>query len=1005
MSFQSSPYILPLLFSALINLGLMVYAWRNRPAPGATALVFLFLGMGAWSLADSLRWASAEYEMQLFWASVRVPATELMTVALLAFAIRYVHGSGWLTRRRIFALFLIPFAIQIGLWTNGNHQLFWQTVQSVRLESSLALEFTYGPLFWAHALYDYLLIAAAMLMLARAFLRSPALYRAQIAAVLVGTVVPLSANFLSITKTSPFPYLDLTPFGFTLSGVALALAIFRFRILDVVPAARDAVIQNMDEGVVVLDDQDRIVDANLAAERTFGRPAPSLIGRPVVEVLPQWEALLEAGDGGTQQMDIDFPVEGGAVRSFEVRLSPIVHERNLQSARVMLLHDVTERRRTEESLRHTESKFEEVLKSIEDAYYETDLSGKLLLVNEAFGSALGYTMEELRGKHFRRLTRPSEARKMLRDFHRVFSEGKPIKRVEYCFETASGDDLHAELSVSLIRDPDGEPVGFRGLIRDVTDRRRAQEELQRAKEMAEAAQAEAEAANEAKSTFLANMSHELRTPLNAIIGYSEMLMEDAAEMDLDFFHTDLQKIHGAGKHLLALISDVLDLSKIEAGKMELYLETVDVPGMVQDVVNTIHPLAETNDNRLTVHIADEVAVMVADMTKVRQALFNLLSNACKFTEEGEVRLSVEKREKGGIHWMTFIVADSGIGMTEEQVENLFEPFTQADASTTRKYGGTGLGLTITQRFCQMMGGEVTVESEPDVGSTFTIWLPEAVDDAAAEKDGTSPESAEAELEGEKASGALALVVDDDEAARELIGRILRKEGFEVCAVAGGEEALSAARRLQPFVIILDVLMPGMDGWAVLKELKADEELAGIPVIMTSMISDKNLGFALGAADYLVKPIDRERLCHLLRKYESEQEQGPLLVVEDDAATQEMLARMLAREGWDVRVAVNGRAALEEAAKARPALVLLDLMMPEMDGFEFMARFRKMEGMAGVPTIVITAKEITSEERRRLNGQVREVLQKGAYSREQLLEEVRHMVGALRRAAPHSPEER
>ncbi|MFW5941986.1 MAG: histidine kinase N-terminal 7TM domain-containing protein [Chloroflexota bacterium] len=1005
MSFQSSPYILPLLFSALINLGLMVYAWRNRPAPGATALVFLFLGMGAWSLADGLRWASAGYEAQLFWASARVPATELMTVALLAFAIRYVHGSGWLTTRRIFALFLIPFAIQVGLWTNGDHQLFWQAVQPVTVGSSLALDFAYGPLFWVHALYDYLLIAAAMLMLARAFLRSLTLYRAQIAAVLIATVVPLSANFLSITKTSPFPYLDLTPFGFTLSGVALALAIFRFRILDVVPAARDAVIQNMDEGVVVLDDQDRVVDVNLAAERTFGKVAPSLIGSPVQDVLPQWETLLEAGDGGTQQMDIDFPAEDGTVRSFEVRLSPIVDERNLQSARVMLLHDVTERRRTEESLRHTESKFEEVLKSIEDAYYETDLSGKLLLVNEAFGSALGYTKEELRGKHFRRLTRPSEARKMLRDFHRVYSEGKPIKRVEYCFETASGEDLYAELSVSLIRDPDGEPVGFRGLTRDVTDRRRAQEELRLAKETAEAAKAAAEAANEAKSTFLANMSHELRTPLNAIIGYSEMLMEDADDLELDDFHTDLQKIHGAGKHLLALISDVLDLSKIEAGKMELYLETVDVPMMVQDVVNTIQPLAEKNGNRLLVNVGAEVDVMVADMTKVRQALFNLLSNACKFTEQGEVRLSVEKREKEGIHWMTFTVVDSGIGMTAEQVDRLFEPFTQADASTTRKYGGTGLGLTITQRFCQMMGGEVTVESEPDVGSTFTIWLPEAVGEDAVEADGLGTEPAEIGSHSNEESGALALVVDDDEAARDLIGRILHKEGFQVHTVAGGEEALNAARRLRPFVIILDVLMPGMDGWAVLKELKADEELAKIPVIMTSMISDKNLGFALGAADYLVKPIDRERLCRLLRKYEADREQGPLLVVEDNPDTQEMLARMLAREGWDVRVAQNGRVALEEAAKARPALVLLDLMMPEMDGFEFMARFRKMDGMAGVPTIVITAKEITAEERRRLNGQVRSILQKGAYSRDQLLEEVRQMVSALRQAAPHLPEDR
>ncbi len=1017
MIFQSSPYILPLLLSAFINLLLMVYAWRNRPAPGASSFVLIFMAMGIWSLADGLRWASGTYELQLFWAAARFAPTELVALGILIFAIRYVHGSGWLTRGRVMGLLLIPFVIQMALWSNESHHLFWQHVQAVTVGSALGLDFSYGPLFWVHALYDYLLIAAAMLILARAFLRSPALYRWQIGAVLIGTLVPLTANFLSITKTLPFPYLDLTPFGFTITGVALALAMFRFRILDVVPAARDAVIQNMDEGVVVLDDQDRIVDLNLAAERTFSPLATQLIGLPVEKVLPQWEALLAAGGGEFEQVTDDGGE--GASRTYDIRISPITDERSQRTARVLLLHDVTDRKRTEESLRHTETKFEEVLKSIEDAYYETDLPGKLLLVNEAFGSALGYPVEELQGKNFRHMTDPAQARVMLRDFNKVYRSGQPLKRVEYRFKKSNGEYLYAELSVSLIRDANGEATGFRGLIRDVTDRRLAQRELQRAKEVAEQAQAEAEAANQAKSTFLANMSHELRTPLNAIIGYSEILMEDAEDFGLDDFLPDLQKIHGAGKHLLSLISDVLDLSKIEAGKMELYLETFEVQAMIEEVVHTIQPLIEKNRNQLQLEIGEDVGLMHADMTKVRQALFNLLSNASKFTEEGTIRLAVQRQAveagNGQPHWtgdagesgvwLTFEVADSGIGMTPQQVEKLFQPFTQADASTTRKYGGTGLGLTITQRFCQLMGGQVTVESEKGAGSTFTIWLPQRVVEPGATggeqlQDAESDVAEDGQARGSAAeSEQVALIIDDDASVRELIHRFLVKEGFKVHTAADGEEGLAAARRLKPFAIILDVLMPGKDGWAVLRELKADAELADIPVILATMVDERNLGFSLGAADYIAKPVDRDRLFALLHKYRTNRTTGPVLIVEDDAATREMLARVLAKEGWTVHTAENGRVALEQMEEVVPALILLDLMMPEMDGFEFVTRLRQNGSWHTIPVIIITAKEMTAEERQRINGYVEKIMRKGEYGREALLEEVRAQVTALARQIP------
>jgi signal transduction histidine kinase/CheY-like chemotaxis protein len=404
----------------------------------------------------------------------------------------------------------------------------------------------------------------------------------------------------------------------------------------------------------------------------------------------------------------------------------------------------------------------------------------------------------------------------------------------------------------------------------------------------------AEQANQAKSQFLANMSHELRTPLNAIIGYSEMLREDAEDTGQDSFVPDLDKINSAGKHLLGLINDILDLSKIEAGKMDLYLETFDIPNAIQEIAYTIRPLIEKNGNTLLVHCPAEIGSMHADATKLRQNLLNLLSNAAKFTENGTIRLTVEKvegkRQKAEegedeetgrrgdgenstptthhsptlplSHSPTlcFTVSDSGIGMTAEQIDKLFKPFTQADASTTRKYGGTGLGLIITQRFCHMMGGDVHVQSEVGKGSTFTMRLPVTVIDPRVR-------ATIAAKTGRGTPGSITvLVIDDDPTVHDLMHRFLSREGFRVESAFTAEEGLKLARECYPTVITLDVMMPTGDGWSVLAILKADPDLAEIPVVMLTMVDDKNVGYALGASDYLSKPIDRDLLLSVLKKH-------------------------------------------------------------------------------------------------------------------------------------------
>ena len=329
---------------------------------------------------------------------------------------------------------------------------------------------------------------------------------------------------------------------------------------------------------------------------------------------------------------------------------------------------------------------------------------------------------------------------------------------------------------------------------------------------------------------------------------------------------DLKKIQAAGKHLLGLINDVLDLSKIEAGKMDLYLERFPVPAMLEDLASTMAPLVEKNRNRFEIVCPPDIGTIRADIRRVRQVLLNLLSNACKFTEDGIISLEAEKTVVHGTETICFRVKDTGIGMTGPQIERLFQAFMQADASVTRKYGGTGLGLVISKRFCQMMGGDLTVQSEHGKGSTFFVTLPVEVVEARPELAVYAETRAESSARSVPDSHGIVLVIDDDRAARDLMVRMISREGLRVVTAWGGEEGIRLARDLKPFAITLDVLMPGMDGWAVLKELKADPELSSIPVVMITMEDDRSRGESLGASEFMAKPIHKEKLMAILNKY-------------------------------------------------------------------------------------------------------------------------------------------
>jgi hypothetical protein len=512
----------------------------------------------------------------------------------------------------------------------------------------------------------------------------------------------------------------------------------------------------------------------------------------------------------------------------------------------------------------------------------------------------------------------------------------------------------------------------------VIERQQSERQLREAKD-------EAEAATQAKSQFLASMSHELRTPLNAIIGYSEMLHEEAEELGHDAFLPDLVKIREAGKHLLSLINDILDLSKIEAGKMDVLLDDFEVADLIAQVQSVIAPLMAKNANSLVVDCAPDLGAMRSDQTKLRQSLFNLLSNAAKFTKKGKITLAGRRLARDGADWLEFKVSDTGIGMTPEQLGRLFQAFAQAEASTSRDYGGTGLGLAITRHFCRMLGGDVAAESAPGQGSTFTIVLPAMVPDAKAEVGESAARAATTPTRG------TVLIVDDEKATHELLERELSNAGYDILHAAGGREGLKLAKQARPDVITLDIIMPDLDGWSVLKALKADPELCDIPVILVTIMRDRDLGFALGAADYLTKPLDREVLVRVLGRHARADGRAQVLVVDDDPKTRDMLRRTLQKAGWMVAEAANGCEAIETLERSNPALILLDLMMPEMDGFEVLERLQGDETWREVPVIIVTAKDLTREDIVRLNGRVAKILQKGAYQRRDLVRDIHAMI--------------
>jgi PAS domain S-box-containing protein len=637
---------------------------------------------------------------------------------------------------------------------------------------------------------------------------------------------------------------------------------------------------------------------------------------------------------------------------------------------VRLSHMFRRRKRT------TQAKLlETAIEAAGDIVEITDPLACYEYVNRAFTRTFGISKEDAIGKTPGELIRSDmHDEAFWQEVDQTLSSGRPWTGVVIS-RALDGKYVHLETTLTPIYDGDGNQTHHVGVKRDVTERILAEEELRLANAELVRTRDAALAADRAKSQFLANMSHELRTPLNAIIGYSEILEEDAVDAGMEEFVDDLRKIRNSGRHLLGLINDVLDLSKIEAGKMDIFLEEFDVRPTIAAIADTVKPLFDQTKNELVLDLADDLGVMRSDLTKLRQTLLNILSNANKFTDKG--RIVVKGIAEGD--FVHISVADSGIGMNEAQMSRLFQPFTQAESDTTRRFGGTGLGLTISRRFCEMMGGSIEVESKPNEGSTFTVILPRQMERESAPRVSTIPPHAE----------HVVMVIDDDPAVRELITRALAPLAVRVEGITKGQEALERCREEEPDAIVLDVMMPGMDGWAVLKELKAHEDTRDIPVIMHTVSHEREMGFALGAVDFVVKPVEPKRLARVIASHF--RGGGPILVVDDDPDARDLITRALDHAGHEVIEAKNGAEALKILERRTPRLIVLDLMMPEVDGFDVLEHLLHQHRQEQIPVVVVTAKSLTPDERRFLQGATRRVIAKTGFSRDELLEAVRDRV--------------
>ena len=756
----------------------------------------------------------------------------------------------------------------------------------------------------------------------------------------------------------------------------------------------DSILQASPDGICVIDTKGTVQMANSSMLRIFGYELNEVMGHNVKmlmfdEIAREHDHYIDRIVWGREPRLIGKGSREVAGRkkdgsSFPMDLSVAMVGAGKEALFVGVLRDITERIAMQEKAREQSAFQAALLDAVPNPIFVKDQDLKYTAFNRAYEEAFGMRREEYIGKTVLEAEYIKEDCEGYHQSDRELIARGGFTREEYTarfVDDRDHDVLYWRRTFDL---GNGVPGGMLGILIDISDRKEMEREMQIARQ-------QAESANETKSAFLANMSQELRTPMNAIIGYAEMLKEDAEDDKNDETIPDLDKIITAGRHLLQLINDVLDISKIEAGRMDLYLEDFDIAMMIKDAASTVITLVEKNNNTLDIEVEENLGNMHADLTKIRQIVFNLVSNAAKFTSDGKVGIQANSMDKDGRSFIRLAVTDTGIGIPEEKLEHIFEEFSQADNSTTRNYGGTGLGLALVRKFARMMGGDISVESTLGEGSIFILEMPARV----VEEDGrliSVTKKINTISKHTATSMGKILVIDDDPTARQLLTRVLRDQGYQVVVAESGEQGIALAKSEKPALITCDILMPNVDGWEVLQFLKDDPDTASIPVVMVSMVDDGKQGAALGAVEHLRKPVDREQLRKIVSRYVKTA--GKVLVVEDDPATQNTISKALGSMAVEALLANNGQQALNILNEQWPDLILLDLMMPVMDGYEFLSHFRKLTGSEKIPVIIVTAKDLSIKERKELGRCVTGIFTKEENYIEDLIASVGTIINEL-----------
>jgi PAS domain S-box-containing protein len=977
MSWRFTPYVLPEIITVAVCSWLVIVTWRRRSAPGTLPFIILLLGVAEYSLGYVLELGSPDLPTVIFWNNIEWLGVVLLPPAWLAFALQYTGRTRWLTRRMLVLLAIVPLVTLLLVWTNDIHGLIRS---NSRLDSSApfsALVSTYGAWFWVFVVYAYMLLLLGALLIGsfiRTLMRSASLYRGQAIALLIAVVAPWIGNALSVFGPSPFSLLDLTPVAFTITGLAMAWSLSRFRMLELVPVARNALIESMSDAVIVLDQHNRITDLNPAAQRLFGRPLSEIVGQPADQVASAWPDQTERFRGATEAHEEIIFVVDGMSRSFDLRISPLSDRRGSLAGRLIVLRDITERKQAMEALerareeqaasardnarlyREADSQqqyFEALVTICPIAVVRTDVDDLIVACNPAFEQLFGYTQAAILGCNLDELVSPPEYHGEAIGYTSRAQEGEVVHAT-----TRRRRKDHTLVDVEVLGAPvvvAGLRVGNFAFYLDIRERKQAMEALEQAR-------AAAEEANEAKSAFLAMMSHEIRTPMNAIIGMTGLLLDtDLTAEQQEYAET----VRSSSDALLTIINDILDFSKIEAGKLELERQPFDMRECVESALDLLATRATEKGIDLAYVLDDQVPTAVfGDVTRLRQILVNLLSNAVKFTREGEVVLSVEaiRKDDEGLepvpdrdglpsYELHVAVRDTGIGISEEGRSRLFRSFSQVDASTTRRYGGTGLGLAISKRLAELMSGSMWVESQSGVGSTFHFTI---LAQAAPARSRPYLETSQPQLAGKRV-----LIVDDNATNRSIL--TLQTQSWDMLphAYASGLEALTQVQTGVSFdVAILDMQMPGMDGLMLAEQIRRYRDAQALPLLLFTSLGRREVNTqGVEFAAFLHKPIKPSQLYDALLALFAEQKEIQLqpsrtegaatsfdaglgqrlplhiLLAEDNTVNQKLALRLLERMGYRADVAGNGIEALEALQRQHYDVILMDVQMPEMDGLE------------------------------------------------------------------------